>query len=128
MEIRMAAILIVEDDPDNQNVLATMLQIAGHTNTIAANGTEAVKLAEDTHPDIILMDIGLPIMDGWEAIERIKAKPDLARIPVIAVTAYATTDDAKKAFTVGCSDYMPKPIDYYVLVDKLNAVLARSSD
>jgi len=119
----MTHILLVENDVDNQAVLMTMLQMAGYTATLAPDGQEGLRLAEELHPDLILMDMGMPILDGWEATKRIKAHPRLGRIPVIAVTSYAMTGDAKRALDAGCSDYLSKPIDYFVLIDKIRAQL-----
>lgn len=119
----MALILVVEDDPDNQDVLTTMLQIAGHTTVIASNGAEALRLAAERYPALILMDMGLPVMDGWMATTQLKAHPQLATIPVIAVTSYAMTEDAQRARAVGCTDYIAKPIDYTVLTTKVVALL-----
>jgi two-component system, cell cycle response regulator DivK len=119
----MALILIVEDDIDNQEVFATMLQIAGHTSVMAANGEEGLRLVEELRPDLILMDMGMPVMDGWTAAELLRANPALADIPIIAVTSYAMAEDARRALAVGCNDYLSKPIDYYDLIDKIEALL-----
>ena len=119
----MALILVVEDDPDNQDVLTTMLQIAGHTTILASNGAEALKLAVEKHPALILMDMGLPVMDGWTATAQLKAHPRLMTIPIVAVTSYAMTEDAQRARSVGCTDYIAKPIDYVVLITKIAALL-----
>jgi two-component system cell cycle response regulator DivK len=119
----MARILLVEDDPDNQDVLATMLQIAGQKVVIAPDGTEGIRLATELQPDIILMDMGMGVMDGWTATAQLKAHADLAHIPIIAVTAYATIEDARRAFAAGCDDYIPKPVDYHVLIGKIEEFL-----
>ena len=119
----MALILLVEDDPDNQDVLATMLQIAGQRVVVATDGAEGLRLANELQPDLILMDMRMGVMDGWTATEQLKAHKELARIPIIAVTAYATVEDARRAFASGCDDYIPKPVDYHVLVGKVKELL-----
>jgi two-component system, cell cycle response regulator DivK len=120
----MARALIIEDDPDNQHVIATMLEMAGHDVKIAPNGAAGIDVAELWQPEIILMDMAMPVLDGWSATQQLRAHPQLAEIPILAVTSYAMPEDAQRAFEVGCSDYLSKPIDYFVLVAKVAELLA----
>jgi two-component system cell cycle response regulator DivK len=102
-------ILIVEDQEDNRQILGDLLKSAGYALIMAETGAEAVRIAEAERPDLILMDIQLPVMDGYEATRRIKANPALAKIPVIAVTSYALSGDEDKAKAAGCDGYVTKP-------------------
>ncbi len=102
-------ILIVEDQEDNRKILRDLLTSAGFTPLEATTGEEGVTLAEREHPDLILMDIQLPGLDGYEATRRIKAIPTLQHTPVIAVTSYALSGDDVKARDAGCDGYIPKP-------------------
>ncbi len=102
-------ILIVEDQEDNRKILRDLLTSAGFTPLEATTGEEGVTLAEREHPDLILMDIQLPGLDGYEATRRIKAIPALQQIPVIAVTSYALSGDDVKARDAGCDGYITKP-------------------
>lgn len=102
-------ILVVEDQEDNRAILRDLLTSAGFEVREAHNGEEGLKLAESLRPDLILMDIQLPILDGYEATRRIKGNSDLAQIPVIAVTSYALSGDEEKAKSAGCDGYISKP-------------------
>src|ERR1051326_1910595 len=101
-------ILVVEDQEDNMQILRDMLLAANYGNGEAVNGEEALAMVAKQHPDLILMDIQLPIMDGYEATRRIKANPITKGIPIIAVTSYALSGDEQKARDAGCDDYVPK--------------------
>jgi two-component system cell cycle response regulator DivK len=102
-------ILVVEDQADNRRILRDLLTSSGYTVVEALTGTEGVDRATQERPDLILMDIQLPGIDGYEATRRIKADPQLAAIPIIAVTSYALSGDDVKAFAAGCDAYVTKP-------------------
>ena len=106
----MKKILVVEDEQFHQDLLVQLLEDQYQVVT-AADGAEAVRLAAQARPDLILMDLSLPVVDGWEAARRIKADPALAQIPVIALTAHAMSGDEAKALASGCDEYLTKPID-----------------
>jgi len=101
-------ILVVEDQPDNRQIIRDMLAPTGYEITEVENGEEALAAIAKQRPDLILMDIQLPIMDGYEATRRIKADPALQSIPIIAVTSYALSGEEKKARAAGCDEYVPK--------------------
>jgi CheY-like chemotaxis protein len=119
----MPKILLVEDNEMNRDMLLRRLNRNGFEVVIAVNGQEGVELAGSAKPDLILMDMSLPILDGWEATKRVKANPDTARIPVIALTAHAMVHDKEKAMTAGCDDFDTKPIDLPRLLEKINSLL-----
>jgi CheY-like chemotaxis protein len=119
----MARILLVEDDLMNRDMLARRLKWEGHQIITAADGAQAVTLAQAERPDVILMDLGLPIMNGWEATHHIKTAPETSSIPVIALTAFAMAEDRQKALAVGCDEYETKPIDFPRLLSKIRALL-----
>jgi len=102
-------ILVVEDQPDNRQIIRDMLAPTDYEITEAENGEEALVAIAKQRPDLILMDIQLPVMDGYEATRRIKADASLCSIPIIAVTSYALSGEEKKARAAGCDDYVPKP-------------------
>lgn len=112
-------ILIIEDQEDNRRIMTDMLHAAGFEVIEAVNGEDGVSMAEANVPDLILMDIQLPIIDGYEATRRIKAKPGLGAIPIIAVTSYALSGDDKKAFEAGCDAYLAKPFSPRELLAKV---------
>jgi len=103
-------LLVVEDDPDNRWVLVRTLERDGYTVLQAVDGREAIEVAKAEKPDLVLMDLALPNVDGWEATRRLKADPDLHHIPVLALTAFAMQGDAEKARAAGCDDYITKPV------------------
>jgi CheY-like chemotaxis protein len=115
----MKKILIVEDIAVNLDLLTQLLE-DDYALVSAADGARGVALAEQERPDLILMDISLPIMDGYEATRRIKANAGLAHIPIIALTAHAMSGDAEKSRAAGCDDYLPKPLDERLLFEKLD--------
>ncbi|MBI2999989.1 MAG: response regulator [Deltaproteobacteria bacterium] len=112
-------ILVVEDGEFNRDLL---IQLLGdqYQVVVAVDGEEGVRKAEQEKPDLILMDLGLPVLDGWEATERIKANSGLRHIPVIAITSHAMVGDERKAREVGCDDYLSKPIDEEELLRKIS--------
>jgi len=122
----MTKILIVEDNEMNRDLLTRRLVKKGYDVTVALDGLEGVAAAESQRPDLILMDVGLPGIDGHEATRRIKAAPDTGAIPIIALTAHAMSDDRTKALEAGCDDYETKPIDLPRLLGKIEALLART--
>ena len=118
----MKRILVVEDGEFNRDLLVQLLEDS-YTVITAADGAAAVALAEREHPDLILMDLSLPVVDGWEATRRIKADPLLQHIPIIAVSSHAMKGDAEKARQCGCDDYLSKPLDEDLLFGKLTQFL-----
>lgn len=115
-------ILYVEDNEDNIYVLENRLQRQGHTVLIARDGATGVQLAASERPDMILMDLSLPVLDGWEATRKIKAAPDTRHIPVIALTANAMAGDREKALAAGCDEFDTKPIVMPRLLEKIRAL------
>ena len=114
----MKKILVVEDVDLNRELAVQLLE-EDYRVIEAVNGQEGLDLAERERPDLILMDLSLPVMDGWEATRRIKANPELRGIPVIALTAHAMVGDREKAMAAGCDDYLVKPLDENELFDKV---------
>jgi two-component system cell cycle response regulator DivK len=114
----MKKVLVVEDVDFNRDLLVQLLEDK-YQVIEAVNGQEGVELAEKERPELILMDLSLPIMDGWEATRRIKANPDLSSIPVIALTAHAMVGDQEKALAAGCDDYLVKPLNEDILMAKI---------
>ena len=118
-------ILYVEDNEDNIYMLERRLKRAGFDVVIARDGTEGVAMAAAELPDLILMDLGLPVLDGTEATRRIKAAPETRHIPVIALTANAMTGDKEKALAAGCDDFDTKPVELPRLLGKIQALVPR---
>ena len=116
-------ILVVEDTEDNRQILRDLLGMSGYTMVEAHNGAEGVAMAAEHKPDLILMDIQMPVMDGYEATRRIKADPALKSIPVVAVTSYALSGDEAKARTAGCDDYIAKPYSPRQMLAKVRGIL-----
>ena len=114
-------ILLVEDDEMNRDMLGRRLQRKGHEVLMATDGAQAIAQAEQEQPDIILMDMSLPLIDGWEATRRIKSNQATHHIPIIALTAHAMSGDREKALATGCDDYDTKPIDLLRLLAKIDA-------
>jgi two-component system cell cycle response regulator DivK len=117
-------ILVVEDQEDNRQILRDLLGNAGYELTEAENGEEAIAAVAKRRPDLILMDIQLPVMDGYEATRRIRTNPDLKSVPIIAVTSYALTGDEDKARAAGCNGYVSKPYSPRDLLAKVRSYLA----
>src|SRR5437764_15399143 len=122
----MARILIVEDNDMNWDMLSRRLERRGFQVTRALDGREGVKAAQLRPPDLILMDMGLPVMDGWEASRLLKATPETSGIPIIGLTAHAMAEDRQKVLDAGCDDYETKPLDLARLLVKIEALLGRS--
>ena len=123
----MPKILLVEDNEMNRDMLSRRLQRRGFEVICAPDGQEGVELAEREQPDLILMDMSLPVMDGWEATRRLKADAALQAIPVIALTAHAMAADEQQALAAGCDDYDTKPVELPRLLAKMAALLGRSN-
>jgi CheY-like chemotaxis protein len=121
----MPKILLVEDNEMNRDMLSRRLQRKGFEVLIAVDGAEGVALAGSAAPDLILMDMDLPVIDGWEATRRLKAEPATQSIPVIALTAHAMAEDRDKALAAGCDDYDTKPVEFARLLEKIQAQLAK---
>ena len=119
----MPKILLVEDNEMNRDMLSRRLVRGGYDVTIAEDGARGVEMATSDSPDLILMDMSLPVIDGWEATRRIKATPELRKIPVIALTAHAMATDRDKALEAGCDDYDTKPIELQRLLGKIETLL-----
>ncbi|PSH58902.1 response regulator [Phyllobacterium sophorae] len=115
----MTKILLVEDNEMNRDMLSRRLERRGYEVIIATNGLAGVEAAVTAMPDLVLMDMSLPVIDGWEATRRIKDNPATAGIPVIALTAHAMAGDREKAMEAGCDDYDTKPIELPALLDKI---------
>jgi CheY-like chemotaxis protein len=125
----MAKILLVEDNEINRDMLSRRLERRGYQVVVALDGAQGVSMARSEAPDLILMDMSLPVLDGWEATRRIKAAIETATIPILALTAHAMTGDREKAIAAGCDDYDTKPIDFPRLLDKIEKILAhRNTD
>jgi two-component system cell cycle response regulator DivK len=121
-------ILYVEDNDDNIYVVKNRLGRAGHAIVVATDGEQGVAMAKAEQPDLILMDLRLPVIDGWEATRRIKAQAETRHIPIIALSAHAMAGDREKALGAGCDDYDTKPVDFARLRGKIDALLAGKSD
>jgi CheY-like chemotaxis protein len=119
----MTTILIVEDNEMNRDMLSRRLERKGYKILIAVDGAEGVDVARAQMPDLILMDMSLPVVDGWEATRRIKADKNLKHIPIIALTAHAMANDREKALDAGCDEYDTKPIELPRLLSKIEALL-----
>jgi two-component system, cell cycle response regulator DivK len=124
-ELSMPRILLVEDNELNRDMLSRRLTRKGYEVLMAEDGASGVALALSERPDLILMDISLPVLDGWEATRRIKADPATAAIPVIALTAHAMAGDKQMALSVGCDDYDTKPVELARLLDKMEQLLSQ---
>lgn len=116
-------ILLVEDNEMNRDMLSRRLQWRGHEVLIAVDGAEALRVAGEEQPELVLMDLSLPVMDGWEATGRMKADPQTASIPIIALTAHAMDADRERALAAGCDDFDTKPIDMERLTGKIAALV-----
>jgi two-component system cell cycle response regulator DivK len=118
-------ILMVEDTEDNRQIIRDLMESVGYDLIEAEDGAAAVAMATEHRPDLILMDIQLPVMDGYEASRRIKANPELRHIPIIAVTSYALAGDETKTKAAGCDGYVAKPFSPRQLLAKMNEFLER---
>lgn len=123
----MPKLLLVEDNEENRDALSRRLLRRGFQVVFAGTGTAAVTQAQAERPDLILMDVNLPEMDGWEATKRIKALPEARAVPIIALTAHAMAADREKALAVGCADHHSKPVDFPRLLEQIEALLKGGS-
>ncbi len=123
----MPKILLVEDNEMNRDMLSRRLAKKGYEVVIAVDGGEGVALGRSVQPDVILMDVSLPVIDGWEATRQLKASPEAGHVPIIALTAHAMQTDRDRAVEVGCDDFDTKPVDLARLLDKIEAQLARTA-
>jgi CheY-like chemotaxis protein len=123
----MTKVLYVEDNEDNVYVLKSRLTRKGYTVLIASDGVEGVSMAAAEQPEVILMDLSLPVLDGWEATRRIKASEKTRHIPVIALTAHAMTGDKERALAAGCDDFDTKPVEIDRLIAKIQALSGKGS-
>jgi CheY-like chemotaxis protein len=119
----MSRLLLVEDNEASREGLARHLRRRGFEVLVAADGRQGLETAQTGSPDLILMDMSLPILDGWEATRQLKADPKTQHIPVIALTAHAMAGDREKALAAGCNEYETKPIEFARLLEKIQALL-----
>ncbi len=123
----MAKILYVEDNEDNIYILSNRLGRRGHQILIARDGEEGFDMAQRERPALIIMDLNLPIMDGWESARRLKSAPETQHIPIIALSAHAMSGDRDRALAAGCDDYDTKPVEFPRLLQKIQAALSEQS-
>jgi CheY-like chemotaxis protein len=123
----MSRILLVEDNEMNRDMLSRRLERKAYEVIIAIDGQAGVNMASSESPDLILMDLSLPVIDGWEATRRLKANPATQSIPVIALTAHAMAGDEQKALQAGCDDYDTKPVNFQRLLGKIETLLANAN-
>ena len=121
-------ILYVEDNEDNIYVVKNRFARVGLTVVVAMDGDQGVAMAAAEKPDLILMDLRMPVLDGWEATKRIKANPDISHIPIIALSAHAMTGDRERALQAGCDDYDTKPVELPRLLGKVRALLPKRNE
>jgi CheY-like chemotaxis protein len=124
----MPKILLVEDNDMNRDMLSRRLERKGYEVVLAVDGQSGVEMAQSHTPDLVLMDMSLPVLDGWEATRRLKAAPATRHVPIIALTAHAMSSDREKALEAGCDDYDTKPIDLPRLLGKIEALLSAPAD
>jgi two-component system, cell cycle response regulator DivK len=123
MPVNKGRILVIEDNRDNMMLITDLLQTLEYVVIQAGDGKTGVTLAEAELPDLILMDLSLPVMDGWTATRQIKSNPALEHIPIIALTAHAMVGDRERALAAGCDDYLAKPIDLSLLTVKITKLM-----
>ena len=123
----MATIMVVEDNELSRDALSRRLERRGYRVVLAVDGEQAIALARSERPDLILMDLGLPRVDGWEATRRLKAEPATRRIPIIVLSAHAMTIDRDKALQAGSDDFDSKPVRFELLLSKIEALLSKAA-
>jgi len=123
----MPRILLVDDNEMNRDMLMRRLQRKGYEVLIAVDGEQGVAMAKSEAPELILLDISLPILDGWEAARQLKVSPETQSIPIIALTAHAMAGDREKSLEAGCDDYDTKPIEFQRLLEKMAALLEKKA-
>jgi two-component system cell cycle response regulator DivK len=119
----MKKLLLVEDNEMNRDMLSRRLERRGYSVVIAVDGEQGIALAREQKPDLILMDMSLPVLDGWESTRRLKQEPETQSIPVLALTAHAMAGERDKALAAGCDDYDTKPVDFTRLLSKIESLL-----
>jgi CheY-like chemotaxis protein len=123
----MSKILLVEDNETNRDMLSRRLERRGYQVIIALDGEQAVVMARSETPDLILMDMSLPVLDGWEATRQLRAASETRTVPIIALTAHAMQGDREKAIEAGCDDYDTKPVEFQRLLAKIEAILGKGT-
>jgi CheY-like chemotaxis protein len=123
----MARILVIEDNEMNRDMLTRRLIRKGYEVVSAIDGEQGLRVAAAEQPDLILMDMSLPVMSGWDATRELKSRPETRAIPIIALTAHAMAEDRDRALAVGCDDYDTKPVDMPRLLEKIQTVLNHSA-
>ena len=124
----MITVLLVEDDIMNREMIARYLEMSGYQVISAGDGANAVLLSRKAHPRLILMDMGLPILNGWQATHRIKTTPETKNIPIVALTAFAMAEDRAKCFTIGCDAFESKPVNFDRLLRTMQTLLSSSAE
>lgn len=124
----MPRILLIEDNPDNSETLSRRLRRRGFHVMAAFNGQEGVEMARQEKPDLVLMDMNMPVMDGWQATSVLRNEPETREVPIIGLTAHALTGDREKALAVGCNDYHTKPIEFDRLMNQIEVQLRSRGD
>jgi CheY-like chemotaxis protein len=124
----MPTILIVEDNELNRDMLTRRLERRGYATLTAVDGEQGLDVARRDQPNLILMDMSLPVMDGWEATKRLKSAPETRGIPIVALTAHAMSGDRERALEAGCDEYDTKPVEFPRLVTKIEALLSGKSE
>jgi CheY-like chemotaxis protein len=124
----MTKVLVAEDNPVNRELLRELLENRGYSVIEACNGQEVLDMIEQSQPDVLLLDIGMPVLDGFAVVRKIRENPSLARLPVLAVTAYAMRDDRDNVLNAGFDGYLSKPIDARDLANELERLLSKRED
>jgi two-component system cell cycle response regulator DivK len=123
----MAKVLYIEDNEDNIYMVSRRLHRKGYEVLVARDGAEGLVQAKNQVPDLILMDLGLPVLDGWEVTRQLRAAPETAAIPIVALSAHAMPEDRERALAAGCNDFIAKPTDFPRLLDRIEALLRARS-
>ena len=123
----MVKILYIEDNEDNIYMMSRRLQRKGHEVLIARDGAEGLLQAKNLGPALILVDLGLPVIDGWEVTRQLRRTPETAALPIIALSAHAMSEDRERAFAAGCHDFIAKPADFPRLIDRIGVLLTKKS-
>jgi CheY-like chemotaxis protein len=121
----MPRILIIEDNEENRDALARRLQRRGYDVVMAGDGQQGVEMAKSEKPDLVLMDMNMPVLDGWRASQLVCADPETRELPIIGLTAHALAGDREKALQAGCSDYHTKPVDFPQLLTQIEALIRK---
>jgi len=124
----MPRILIIEDNEENRDALARRLQRRGYDVVMAGDGQQGVEMAKSEKPDLILMDMNMPVLDGWRASQLVRADPETRELPIIGLTAHALAGDREKALQAGCSDYHTKPVDFPRLLAQIEVLIRKGDD